>query len=187
MRKPSRAFGTERELALAVGRELRGGLDRPGVGSVKLRWEVPAPGCIPDMIMFSKHQQTILYVVSFEFKLKDWRRALVQAFRYRNFGNESYVVLDGASVAAALKNLEHFRLANVGLASIAVGGAIQVWHFPEPAIPFSSRSSRTVALELIRRRLPPDLPFARTVRGGAALSHLRGALSAKADSWEEQI
>jgi hypothetical protein len=42
MKKSGRSFGTERELAHAVGRELRGGLERPAVGSVKLRSEVPS-------------------------------------------------------------------------------------------------------------------------------------------------
>ena len=47
---------------------------------------------IPDYVCFSK-LDTGIKVVSFELKLKNWRGAMIQAFRYRSFSDYSYVVL----------------------------------------------------------------------------------------------
>jgi hypothetical protein len=60
-----------------------------------------------------------------EAKLKDWKRALKQAYRYKWFAEYSYVVLDAHYAKPALKNLELFKKYNVGLASISIQGVIE--------------------------------------------------------------
>jgi hypothetical protein len=144
---------------------------------VRTRYEVPAPGGVPDLVIFSKKGQAVQYVVTVEFKLGDWRRAVAQAFRHRNFGNEAYVVLDQARLAAALRHLEIFERANVGLVTVDARDTVRIWHYPKPGLPFSSQVSRAVARSLLapRRTLPTDLPFIRSIRGGVALAGLRAA------------
>lgn len=52
---------------------------------------------------------------AFEGKLKDWRRALQQAFRYRYFADKAIVVMPSENAGAAIENLEAFRHSSVGL------------------------------------------------------------------------
>lgn len=65
-------------------------------------------------------------VVAIEAKLRDWRRALTQAFRYREFSTEAWVVLDHAFAASALKQLSRFKATGVGLASFSTTGELHV-------------------------------------------------------------
>lgn len=76
--------------------------------------------------------------IAFEMKLRDWKRALAQAFRYRAFANISYVVLDHQYANPALRNLKKFQRSNIGLVSIDGEGQVYL-HF-EPSIdePYSS-------------------------------------------------
>lgn len=52
---------------------------------------------------------------AFEGKLKDWRRALQQAFRYRYFADKAIVVMPYENADAAVANLDAFRHSSVGL------------------------------------------------------------------------
>jgi hypothetical protein len=52
---------------------------------------------------------------AFEAKLKDWRRALKQAFRYRYFADKAIVVMPLANASIAIANLDAFRHLEVGL------------------------------------------------------------------------
>jgi len=54
-------------------------------------------------------------VLAFEMKLKDWRRALAQAVRYRYFADAVFVVLPPPAAACARKSLVTFRDMRVGL------------------------------------------------------------------------
>ena len=42
--------------------------------------------------------------IAFEMKLSDWRRGLIQAFRYRAFARVAYLVLDGSRIGPAVAN-----------------------------------------------------------------------------------
>lgn len=57
-------------------------------------------------------------LIAIEAKLSDWQRVLVQAYRNLQFADESWVVLDNAFIRPALAQLERFKVAGVGLASI---------------------------------------------------------------------
>lgn len=168
------AFQSEKALARAA-RDVAQGLREELGRALGVRYEVPAPGGIPDLIFFLRDQEALDYVVTVEFKLRDWRRALLQAFKNRNFGNEAYVVLDPARLQPALNNLSQFQRANVGLATIERGGAVTVWHYPLPDVPFSQRFSEKVATNLLRTQQlkSSDLRFIRSVKGGTPLAELR--------------
>jgi hypothetical protein len=57
-------------------------------------------------------------LIAVEAKLSDWQRVLIQAYRNLQFADESWVVLDHAYVRPAIAQLERFRAAGVGLASV---------------------------------------------------------------------
>lgn len=66
--------------------------------------------------------------IAIEAKLKNWRRALDQAFRYKWFAKKTFVVLDSANIKPAIANIELFRKLNVGLAEINKSGNLHL-HF----------------------------------------------------------
>lgn len=71
-----------------------------------------------------------------EAKLKNWKQALKQAYRYKWFADYSYVVLDAHYTNAAITNLDSFKKYNVGLASISTNGEL-IRHFtPKRQKPF---------------------------------------------------
>lgn len=76
-------------------------------------------------------------IVSIEAKLRDWQRALRQAYRYREFSNQSWVLMDAGRVAPALDNLQKFNRAEIGLASINPSGELFIHYEPEITNSFS--------------------------------------------------
>lgn len=162
-------FASERQLVRVGRRAIRESVRDMGL-SVRCLYEVRAPGGIPDLVMLALGACSLCYVVTVEFKLNDWQRALEQAFRTRNFGNEAYVVLDECARHRGLNNIGVFARANVGLATVGRGGGIRVWHSPVPATPFSDE----MAAEMARVFLPgarwrrATLPFIRSTAAGDA-------------------
>lgn len=69
-------------------------------------------------------------ICAVEAKISDWRRALFQAFRYYDFANESWVLMDSARVNRAIQNIEQFRRLNVGLLSITSEGELATHYSP---------------------------------------------------------
>lgn len=76
---------------------------------------------IPDYVCFCKHSNNIK-VISFELKLTNWRRALVQAFRYRSFSHLSYVVMPEDTIANASLHTNEFKQYGIGLLSFGKTG-----------------------------------------------------------------
>lgn len=167
-------FKTEAQLVRYGRRLIRGALEELDI-SARVRYEVRAPGGVPDLVLFNKSSDRLSYVVTVEFKISAWRRALQQSFKTRNYGNEAYVVLDAAHVGAALDHYHLFEQANVGLLSVAPNASLDVWYYPQPHLPFSLEFSKALAHALFAPRgtLPNDLPFTRSLRGGIALAGLR--------------
>lgn len=128
------------------------------------------------MVVFAYGGRRLYYVVAVEFKLGDWRRALRQAFRHRNYVNEAYVVLDDARRMGAIEHREVFANANVGLVTVDRAERVRVWCVPEPALPFSAGYAGVVADRLLAGKggRIKDLRFVRSVRGGSRLAALRG-------------
>lgn len=96
-------------------------------------------------------------VVAIEAKLRDWRRALVQAYRYREFSSESWVVLDHARIAPAFRARDVFQASGIGLSSFSTDGNLHV-HVPAQNREWrnSSLAWRTQAMLARRCSNPPD-------------------------------
>jgi hypothetical protein len=95
-------------------------------------------------------------IISVEAKLSDWSRALVQAYRNRQFADESWVVLDHRFYKPALAQLGRFERSGVGLASVDVGGNLYT-HFLAPAAPAMSSTKRWHAQAALARRVAQRL------------------------------
>jgi len=70
----------------------------------------------------NKYELAFKKSIAIEVKLKNWRRALMQAYRYKWFADYSYVVLDHAHINPALKNIDLFKKYNIGLISLTSDG-----------------------------------------------------------------
>ena len=91
---------------------------------------------IPDFVFYSKANDEIS-IVSFELKLKDWKKAAKQAFRYRSFSNVSYVVISSECANPALNNIDVFERYNIGLAKFDSSNGLEILYKPGFAMPFS--------------------------------------------------
>jgi hypothetical protein len=83
---------------------------------------------VPDLLTVKarKNNRKIITSASFEMKLRNWKRALAQAFKYKAFSELSYVVIDHHYARPALENISKFQNANIGLLSIDIDGKIYV-------------------------------------------------------------
>lgn len=93
---------------------------------------------IPDYVLYEENGNQINYIVSFELKLKNWKQALKQAFRYRNFSNDSIVILDEDVIQLALNNMDFFKKYNIGLGSFNKNKELKIYYYPSPSKPFSN-------------------------------------------------
>lgn len=57
-------------------------------------------------------------VIAIEAKLRDWKKALLQANRYKRFSDFSFVLLDEVYASPALANLAVFENQNIGLVTM---------------------------------------------------------------------
>ncbi|MEI3802327.1 MULTISPECIES: hypothetical protein [unclassified Chitinophaga] len=73
--------------------------------------------------------------IAIEAKLKNWKRALDQAFRYKWFADKSYVVLDSNYIKPAISNINEFTKMNVGLAEINLQGEVKLHFKPIKSLP----------------------------------------------------
>lgn len=85
---------------------------------------------IPDVIIYNG------IIVSIEYKLKNWKQAMRQAYRYQSFSSETYVVLDKAYINSAKNNIDMFKKFNIGLAA-AEHGKIEFYFKPRKKKPFN--------------------------------------------------
>ncbi|MBB5397944.1 hypothetical protein [Mucilaginibacter sp. AK015] len=77
--------------------------------------------------------------IAIEAKLKNWARALDQAYRYKWFATQSYVVLDSNYISPAYKNIEKFIELNVGLAEINPEGLLKIHFKPTEEKPIDDK------------------------------------------------
>jgi hypothetical protein len=91
---------------------------------------------VPDFVFYAKENQDIS-IISFELKLKNWKRAVKQAFRYKSFSNITYVVLSAANVKAALSNIDIFEKYNIGLAKFGKENDFEILYKPLLDNPYS--------------------------------------------------
>ncbi len=73
----------------------------------------------------------------FEGKLRDWKRALYQATRYRAFANRSFVVMPEEFIRSAEAQIDRFRLSRVGLLALGDTGELRIITVPRSKQPRS--------------------------------------------------
>lgn len=91
-------------------------------------------------------------IIAVEAKLSEWSRALVQAYRNRQFADESWVVLDHRFYKTALAQVDRFERSGVGLASVDVSGDLFIHHHA-PSSPAMSATKRWHAQAALARRV----------------------------------
>lgn len=88
-------------------------------------------------------------LIAFEAKLKDWKKGLRQAFRYRYFADKSILVMPRDAIHPALANISHFEELEVGLWDFdKQTGRITEYFSPNRARAMS-RDAREKAISLI--------------------------------------
>jgi hypothetical protein len=85
---------------------------------------------IPDIMIYNGK------IISIEFKLKNWKGAMKQAFRYKCFSFESYVFLDEKYIKKPLENIAEFEKFNIGLCGVS-GDNITLYYKPIEETPYS--------------------------------------------------
>lgn len=91
----------------------------------------------PDYLIIEKEAGAVQYVISIELKLKNWRKGLDQAFKYRSFSNLSLVVIDEAQVNLLENVLEEFKHYNIGLGVFNKNGQFKILYLPDYEQPYS--------------------------------------------------
>jgi len=90
-------------------------------------------------------------VTAIELKLRDWRKALDQAARYRSFAERSLVVVDSDRSTRARANAVAFQFNGIGLASLSACGELEQVVAAPDAPPFDE-VARVVAGERLWAR-----------------------------------
>jgi hypothetical protein len=124
---------------------------------------------IPDLITFpwSAHQNQASasslealreklqcqQLTAFELKLRDWRKGIVQAYRYRYFCDRSIVVLPGVVAERASKRLELFGSLDVGLWSFDPDTGLITKYFTPPQGTARNLQARNKAIESILNKI----------------------------------
>ncbi len=102
---------------------------------------------VPDFVFCAKQKKDVS-IISFELKLKNWKRAAKQAFRYKSFSHVSYVVLASRSANAALNNIEIFEKYNIGLAKFDNNSDFEILFKPESNLPYSENLHQKIVESL---------------------------------------
>ncbi len=93
------------------------------------------------------------HIYAFEGKLKDWRRGLQQAFRYRYFADKAIVVMPFENAEAALANLDSFKLSSVGLWTFNVATEAIREHYTPTRVKAFSIKAREKAIRLLSSKI----------------------------------
>lgn len=85
-----------------------------------------------DIVYFEeKGGSEIGFVAAVEAKLRDWRRALQQAYRDKLFADRVYVAVPEEFSSPAISNISEFRRASVGLIVVGDNGIKTYFHPPK--------------------------------------------------------
>ncbi len=86
-----------------------------------------------------KYNSCVMESIAVEAKLRNWKRALDQAYRYKTFANKSYVCMPKLTSRSAIQNIFKFEEKNVGLMTIDEDGNIKIEYDPPKEAPVSSK------------------------------------------------
>ncbi|MBE0647950.1 MAG: hypothetical protein IH596_09210 [Bacteroidales bacterium] len=113
--------------------------------------ECPGLFGIPDFVFYAKENNE-MSIISFELKLKNWKRAATQAFRYKSFSNIAYVVLSPNTAEAALNGIALFKKYNIGLAKFDSRKRFEILFKPESVLPYSEHLNQKLISSLSKSR-----------------------------------
>jgi hypothetical protein len=80
-------------------------------------------------------------VICFELKLKNWKIAMIQAFRYKSFSNSAYVVMPKTDIKSKKFSLDEFKKYDIGLAEFDSESNFKIVHKPKSQRPYSQQLS----------------------------------------------
>lgn len=89
--------------------------------------------------------------VAIEAKIKDWKRGLYQAYRYRWFADASYLALYKDYIKQPKKNIHLFKNLNVGLLSVTENNIEEILYRPKKKKPQSLYMKAVVFEKLLER------------------------------------
>ena len=94
-----------------------------------------------------------LKLTAFEAKLKDWRKGLVQASRYKHFANRSILVLPTETAMVAKEYVQTFRELQIGLWEFDTQNQRIVRHTTPRARKAKNSKAREKAIHLLQKKL----------------------------------
>lgn len=103
----------------------------------KLESEQYITNCNDNIIFKNEYRKYQKISIAVEAKLKDWKRALKQASRYRWFATESYVIMDGDFIRNAVENIQMFKDNSIGLGSISNSSKLEIILKPDRIMPYN--------------------------------------------------
>lgn len=158
-----RTFDPRRNLPTAVGRK-RGESnyaaafartfvnDRAGKGVGGRHFAVAGYGIADFLWVDMNWRADTPKLMAFEMKLKDWKKALGQAYRYSYFADHAVVVLPPESIGRAMASINVFKKMGIGLWSFDVTNkSIEPIHHPKSSKPRNG-SAKEKAVALLWRR-----------------------------------
>lgn len=98
----------------------------------------------PDILLKSKKNKKIITI---ELKLKNWKRALAQAYKYKSFSDVSYVCMDDSNIDSVLKHLDMFEKYNIGLITISKTKKVNIIYKPDISNPYSKNLYEKVSIK----------------------------------------
>lgn len=90
---------------------------------------------------YKNYKSVLTNSIAIEAKLKNWKRALNQAYRYKWFSEKSFVFIPEENIQPAYNNVELFKKMNVGLATVSADKKINILFDPIVENPYSEEMS----------------------------------------------
>jgi len=89
----------------------------------------------------NKYKPTVKKSTAIEVKLRNWKRALKQAYRYKWFSDKSFVCLPHENIGPAMRNIDSFKKIAVGLIGICPDKGMKILYNPKSDLPVSEDMS----------------------------------------------
>lgn len=105
-----------------------------------------------EIFRVNDYAEVVQSAIAIEAKLKDWRRALKQAYRYKWFAEISFVCLPESYIKSALTNLDEFKRYKVGLVQYSLDNSLDVIYKPRSQKPIC-QEMRLLLNELFVKQL----------------------------------
>ena len=138
-------FATEQEMVIALISILKSkSLSINRTRDFVIMQEVEGLVGRPDILLKSKKNKKIITI---ELKLKNWKRALAQAYKYKSFSDISYVCMDESNIDSVLKHLDMFEKYNIGLITISKNKKVTIVHKPSATEPYAKNLYEKVTLK----------------------------------------